>query len=420
MHSLDDGIRGKKKQKKMTQSDLANDITRLVYAEYEKLKSTNKPQVKSNGIRECTVLASIVAIRKDEQSVDDSIHILTLTTGVKAVPDLELFRSKGKMVHDSHAEILAIRGFNVFLLNEMIQLKNGKSSRYLLEIVKNSNKGDIWKYKWNSQWSLALFISRLPCGDASMDTMELTCITEDERLINISDDDPYQYVMPSKQQTLRGRFNFKKKGYVRTKPGRQDSKMTLSKSCSDKICLRQVISLNNVLTYSLMESPVFLKYMIIPDVDAQANAALYRCFQQRLQNCPYPIHSFEIISSKGCFIDDISKDKEPSPVSVIKIFNDPENCILEQAIVNGVKSGTYTKPNKPLRKGCESIVSRYGLWKKYIELFPNRDFKGYTYETYKREFNSKNKVRSDMILAVKKCLTKGEDWIPTKNDDFDL
>lgn len=404
----------------MTCSDLANDITRLVYAEYVKLKPTNKPKVKSNGIKECTVLASIVAVRNDGQSIDDSLHILTLTTGVKAVPDLEIARSNGKMVHDSHAEILAIRGFNVFLLNEMIQLKNGENSQYLLKSIRNSDNGDISKYRWNSRWSLALFISRLPCGDASMDAMESSCFTEDERLVNISDDDPYQYVIPSKNQTLRGRFNFKKKGYVRTKPGRQDSKMTLSKSCSDKICLRQVISLNNALTFCLMDTPVYLKYMIIPDIDKQSNKALHRCFQERLQNCSYPVHSLEIVSSQDCFIDDISKDKEPSPISVVKIFNDPECRVLEQAIVNGVKNGTYTKPGKPLRRGCESIVSRYGLWKKITDLFPNRGFNSYTYETYKKEFSSENKIRNDMILAVKKCLTKGEDWICTHRDDFNL
>lgn len=404
----------------MAQSDLANNITRLVYAEYKKLKPTNKPVTKSNGIKECTVLASIVAICNNKQSVENPLHILTLTTGVKAVPDLEIVRSNGKIVHDSHAEILAVRGFNVFLLNEMINIKNGKNSRYLLETVENRGGADTLKYRWNSQWSLALFISSLPCGDASMDLMESSCYIEDERIINISDDDPYQYVIPSNKQTLRGRFNFKKKGYVRTKPGRQDSKVTLSKSCSDKLCLRQVISLNNALTYSLMETPIYLKYLVLLNIEKESYVALHRCFNQRLRDCLYPVHAFEIISSQERFIDDISKDKEPSPVSVVKIFNDPDHCVLEQSIVNGVKNGFYTKSKKPLRKGCESIVSKYGLWKRYVRLFPNRDFKDYTYERYKREFGDENKLRNNMIISVKKCLTKGEDWICTRSDDFNL
>ncbi|CAL9730603.1 tRNA-specific adenosine deaminase 1 [Monosporozyma unispora] len=392
----------------MTQEQIATAVSELVYTQYEKLKPTNKPRIKSNGTKECTVLSSIVAIDKLQSTT--SLEILALTTGVKATPDIELCRSKGKMVHDCHAEVLAIRAFNAILLDEMIQLKNDKTSRYLLKI------GD--KYKWNAKWSLVLFISRLPCGDASMDSIDST--TDEDKLINMTDNDPYQYVSPKHKKTLRGRFNFNKKGYVRTKPGRYDSKITLSKSCSDKICLRQVISLNNSFTYSLMADPIYLDYLIIPHIDSTSKISLKRCFEERVRESSYPIHPFQILSTNQSFKDDIVEGKEPSPISVVKLFRASDKNVLEQAILNGVKNGSYTKGKKPLRKNCESIVSRYAFWKKYNQLNPlgndsNNQIR--TYDNFKRKYN---KNRDEMIISVKKLLVKGEDWVTTYNDDFDL
>ncbi|CAL9735578.1 tRNA-specific adenosine deaminase 1 [Monosporozyma servazzii] len=392
----------------MTQYELANSITEQVYIEYDKLKPTGKPRDKSNGIKECTVLAAIVAI--DKHHANNTFDIITITTGVKATPDSDLARSSGKMLHDCHAEILAIRGFNAILLDEMIHLKKGDTSKYLM------SSGD--KFRWNDKWSLALFISRLPCGDASMDSIDSS--TDEDKLINMSDDDPYQYILPDHKETLRGRFNFKKKGYVRTKPGRQDSKITLSKSCSDKICIRQVISINNAFTYNMMKEPIYLDYMIIPNVDSKSRSSLKRCFEDRIKDCPYPVHTFQILSSDKPFQDDIVKGKEPSPLSVIKVFYRSNNSTLEQVVLNGVKNGSYTKGKKPLRKNCEPILSRYALWKKYLQLISQNTLvydKITTYEKFKRDFN---RDRNEMIISVKKMLVKGEDWISTYKDDFGL
>lgn len=392
----------------MTQEELANSITELVYIEYDKLKPTSKPRDKSNGIKECTVLAAIVAI--DKNHPENAFDILTMTTGVKATPDTELVRSGGKMLHDCHAEILAIRGFNAFLLEEMINLQKGETSKYLL------STGD--KFRWNGKWSLALFISRLPCGDASMDSVDSS--TDEDKLINMSDDDPYQYVLPHHKETLRGRFNFKKKGYVRTKPGRQDSKITLSKSCSDKICIRQVISLNNAFTYKMMEDQIYLDYMIIPNIDLKSRSSLKRCFEDRLVDCPYPVHPFQILSSDIPFKDDIVKGKEPCPLSTIKLLYGSNNSVLEQTVLNGVKNGSYTKGRKPLRKNCEPILSRYALWKKYSQLVTENKLindKITTYDNFKRDLSQD---RNEMIISVKKWLVRGEDWISTYHDDFKL
>lgn len=65
-------------------------------------------------------------------------------------------------------------------------------------------------------------------------------------LIMASQEDATPWVIPSSSSPetvlLRGRGYFAELGVVRTKPGRADSPPTFSKSCSDKLALRQVAS----------------------------------------------------------------------------------------------------------------------------------------------------------------------------------
>lgn len=66
--------------------------------------------------------------------------------------------------------------------------------------------------------------------------MELTMASQ-------SDDTPWTAPsLPNPTSLLRGRGYFAALGAVRTKPGRADSPPTLSKSCSDKLALRQCVS----------------------------------------------------------------------------------------------------------------------------------------------------------------------------------
>ena len=43
---------------------------------------------------------------------DSTLHCLSLATGVKCLSNDKVRQAKGMALHDSHAEILAIRGFN--------------------------------------------------------------------------------------------------------------------------------------------------------------------------------------------------------------------------------------------------------------------------------------------------------------------
>lgn len=379
---------------------LKNRLTTLIYDEYKKLKPSSRPVVKSNGTKEWTVLASIVAWN----TTTDNLRLITLSTGVKALPDILLLKSNGRMVHDCHAEILSMRGFNTVILNHIKNIEQGKPS----DLLEKDNS----KYTWRPENKIMLYISRMPCGDASMDTMEDRSDSSSE--FEITDDNQSQYLLEGNTTLLRGRLNFSKKGYVRSKPGRYDSQITLSKSCSDKICMKQITSLLNAVTYDLLTTPVYLDYILIPSLESTDLIGLERCFKDRLskndQELAIPPHVFFTVETcDNEFIDDKKyEDEAPSAMSAIRLYYDMSN-VQEQAILNGVKNGSFVKGSKPLPKGCEIVVSRLGQWKLYKEINPN------VTESY-LEFKGKQTNRRNMIDRLRQKLSP-DGWIHTRKDD---
>jgi len=384
-------------------SVLKQRITALIYDEYSKLKPSSKPVIKSNGTKEWTVLASIVAWN----SRDDKIRMICMSTGVKALPNELLKRSNGKMLHDCHAEILSIRGLNTVILHHIKNLKEGETSDLINEVDD--------KYIWKMENQLILYISRVPCGDASMNTIESQ--DETSETFEIPDDNKTQYLKCENSTILRGRLNFTKKGYVRSKPGRYDSQITFSKSCSDKLCTKQVTSLLNCLTYELLSEPIYLNYLIIPSLNETDSIGLKRCFQDRFQNTSdreqsYQPKLFDIENCEGKFVDDKqSVEETPSAMSSIKLYFDQFN-IQEQAILNGVKNGSYSKGSKPLRKGCETAISRYSQWKLYNQINSERD-KSYV------QFKHHQKSRRVMVEHFRHVLSSAG-WVPTLEDDCNI
>lgn len=379
---------------------LKNRLTTLIYDEYRKLKPSSRPVVKSNGTKEWSVLASIVAWNTET----DKLRIITLSTGVKALPDILLLKSNGKMVHDCHAEILSMRGFNTVILKHIKNLEQGMLS----DLLDKDNS----KYSWKPENKIILYISRMPCGDASMDTMEDQSGSTSE--FKITDDEPSQYLLEGNNTILRGRLNFSKRGYVRSKPGRYDSQITFSKSCSDKICMKQITSLLNSVTYDLFTEPVYLDYLLIPSLESTDFQGLKRCFKDRLGKndqileIPKPVF-FTVETCDDEFVDDKKyEDETPCAMSSIRLYYDMSN-VQEQAILNGVKNGSYVKGSKPLPRGCETVVSRLGQWRLYKEIYPN------VTESY-LEVKGQQISRRNMINRLRLLLSP-DGWIHTRKDD---
>jgi len=99
-----------------------------------------------------------------------------------------------------------------------------------------------------------MYCSEAPCGDTSME------------LIMAGQEDATPWTQLPAGDEMLGRGNFDRLGVVRRKPARPDAPMTLSKSCSDKLAMKQCTSLLSGVT-SLLVHPgrCYLGMVVLPE-----------------------------------------------------------------------------------------------------------------------------------------------------------
>lgn len=139
-----------------------------------------------------------------------------------------------QMLHDTHAEILAKRGLAKWILNELSSIEAGNSSAYLdysehnEHNEQNTHTTRTPKHSFKAGVQVYLYISALPCGDASM---AHTADSQDAQ------EAAYYSAIPSLRgfdgvagaagaaseatatSVTRGRMDYTKRGSIRTKPG---------------------------------------------------------------------------------------------------------------------------------------------------------------------------------------------------------
>ncbi|KAK0737548.1 adenosine deaminase/editase [Apiosordaria backusii] len=231
----------------------ADEVATVVLAEFQKLPTKRKPAVRDNGLHEWVPLSGIVA------KGPTFLKCVALATGMKCLPASKLPQANGVAIHDWHAEVLALRAFNCFLLDECKRL--AQDSTFESDFLCRSSSSHLPPFTWRPDVSLHMYCSEAPCGDSSM---ELTMGSQ-------TDSTPWSFptpIPPSEQpgSQLLGRGYFSHLGIVRRKPSRPDAPPTNSKSCSDKIALKQCTSLLSSLP-SLLISPnnLYLTSLILPE-----------------------------------------------------------------------------------------------------------------------------------------------------------
>lgn len=248
---------------------------------------------------------------------------------MKCLPSNKLPLANGNILHDWHAEILALRAFNRFLLEECLAVLSNPSvpSEFLdyrfsptEPFSAKGNGGSAgFEMEQEQRWEpplklkdgieLHMYCSEAPCGDASM---ELTMSAQEDAtpwtspLRTISSSTPAtsssnsttdlpsrpgvdtavehtpppdsaltihhpsnpvaEKGKPAVLEALRGRSHFSHLGQLRLKPSRPDAPPTLSKSCTDKLTLIQATSMLSSLT-SLLIHPgnCYLKSLVLPE-----------------------------------------------------------------------------------------------------------------------------------------------------------
>lgn len=133
----------------MASSNFIESITNLCYNFFSTLPKTGKP--KSD---EWTVLSCIV-----KSSFGLELEVVSLGTGSKCI-GVQKMSPKGDILNDSHAEIMARRGFLRYLYEQIELAFKSKMSIFIV----NSDQ----KCALKPDLSFHLFTSQSPCGDGSI------------------------------------------------------------------------------------------------------------------------------------------------------------------------------------------------------------------------------------------------------------
>lgn len=190
---------------------------------------------------------------------------------MKCLPSNKLPLAQGNILHDWHAEILAIRAFNRFLLDQCLLISTPPypdSDFVRQRLVQEHSEHEKQPFTIREDVQIHMYCSEAPCGDASMELVmdaqeDATPWTSAPPTIP-----PASQGAASLDQSvgaLRGRSNFSLLGAVRCKPSRPDAPPTLSKSCTDKLAFKQALSLLSS-TASLLVSPrnAYIHSLILP------------------------------------------------------------------------------------------------------------------------------------------------------------
>ncbi|KAM6495697.1 Adenosine deaminase/editase [Amanita muscaria] len=192
---------------------------------------------------------------------DSSTHkVISLATGTKCLPTVKL-PTRGEALHDSHAEVVARRAAVRWFLEEIGRCHDSQPSQW---ITWDSERR---RYSLHAGVQLNLYISTLPCGDAST---RFLAATQDDEMARLKDSAPtppsLDLPAPALPLTIsRGRDGYSLLGVLRTKPGRADSPATICMSCSDKIASWNVHGIQGALG-SLVLEPLYINTVIIGEV----------------------------------------------------------------------------------------------------------------------------------------------------------
>ncbi|PLB42004.1 tRNA-specific adenosine deaminase [Aspergillus candidus] len=282
-----------------SEDSLGSRIASLVHAHFDALPPRSKPTIRPDGTREWIPMSGIVLVR-GENSPSESLTCICIATGAKCLAASQIPNCKGLVLHDWHAEVLVMRAFNYWLLSECRGLlvtdfpsaeEGEHSSRFIRfrqqdrkHASRSTGSTSIQSpdpipphpeppFELQPDVKVYMYCTCAPCGDASM---ELCMAAQDDPTpwatpdidanAHLSSDinDPESKPEPT---LLDGRAHFSRLGVVRRKPSRADAVATKSKSCSDKLALRQVSSLLSCGSSLLVAATqnVYLEGIVLPD-----------------------------------------------------------------------------------------------------------------------------------------------------------
>jgi tRNA-specific adenosine deaminase 1 len=281
---------------------------------------------------------------------------------MRCLPASKIHLANGHCLHDWHAEIVALRAFNHYLLEECNSLTSSSSS---LSFVRRRAQEELTAENYQpfaiqDNVQIYMYCSEAPCGDASME------------LIMAAQDDATPWDMPEVNpgKSLTGRGYFSQLGVVRRKPARSDAPQTLSKSCSDKIAMKQCTSVLSSVTSTLIHPGNAYIYKLILPVSQHVPVAIRRAFGPagrmaslaesdtvRAWRGGYAFKPFQVIETglEFEFSRRGSTASSDSAGSNITAIWTPQ---FMEVLIGGSVQG-----NKQFSHQGSSVISKYNMWK---------------------------------------------------------
>ncbi|KAJ7374535.1 tRNA-specific adenosine deaminase 1 [Desmophyllum pertusum] len=138
----------------------ANKVAQLCCEHFNKLSKKGKPQAQ----HEWTLLAAIVLIQQQDNNgkclPECSMDVVAMGTGSKCIGRSKM-SNKGIILNDSHAEVIARRGFLRYLYQQLQYAYKEEPSIFVYQ-------EDINLCTLKNGVSFHLYTSHTPCGDASI------------------------------------------------------------------------------------------------------------------------------------------------------------------------------------------------------------------------------------------------------------
>ncbi|XP_052740520.1 tRNA-specific adenosine deaminase 1 isoform X2 [Bicyclus anynana] len=348
-----------------------------------------------------------------------SHEVVSLGTGSKCIGANKL-SSQGNILNDSHAEVIARRGFLIYLYENISNANENKQSIFVLK--------DHYKYTLKDNIEFIFYSSQMPCGDASIipktedssDICELLSSNKREAQDDLCDVENKKKkvdihrtgakrLLHDEQDPKESGENYHRVAQVRTKPGRGDR--TLSVSCSDKIARWIHCGVQGSLLHLILLKFIFIKHFIFGSGVPYSEETLHRAllqresevkFEDRLKEIPYFYRTSLIFPH-------VRTDINQRPAASSVVWAKTENRLFEVA-VQGKKLGVTKKKANDLSSSLS--ISKYKLYKKFLELLnTNKELKENICGTEPVENIPYNEMK-------RKAIQYQEQWSETKEVFF--
>lgn len=340
---------------KMTKCS-ADRIATISLDKFKSLPKTGKPSHK-----EWTVLSSILKYNHQ----NDELDVVALGTGTKCLGKNYSLSGSGDIINDSHAEVMARRGF----------------LRYIMESIKNRKHftydDTLKKFRLDPIISFHFFTTHPPCGDASIFNVE----DNDEPPLkkhkpDVNDDDNVGGTIVSSGGTTGGKL-FETKvvdlmsqdiGEIRTKPGK--GIRTLSVSCSDKLSRWNILGIQGALLDSILDRSIYLSSFTICGVSniASIERAIWKRWSDKFSIALPDRYEMQKPTVKAT-----SKDIEfeysqhcsvtPSPNSIV--WCDVENRSFEISVGGKRQGVTKKKINTAIGR---LLICKIEMFKQFLDV----------------------------------------------------